>query len=235
MKKDLDGITFDDVTAYFFETRNKFIRSEYMWFECIYINAFIVRAYQINKGFQAMVESGNYICAAPLVRIQLETLLRLYGGLICNNDTYYKNLLEGKQLDNQKYKGKQLTYGYLCQLLGNFIADEGRLYKIYQNGNKYVHPTDTTFKAATTSEGRTVTIHNLEGKLYEEADMEELYQTMLYINICYASVLEEYLKIFKANCKLADQLKDGKKITDPEQIAEVKTKVDNFINATRKK
>lgn len=234
MKKDLNGITFDDVTAYFFETRNKFIRSGCIWFECLYVNAFIVRAYQLNKGFQAMVDAGNYICAAPLVRIQLETLFRLYGGYIYRNESYYQNLVNGKSLDSLKYKGKKLTYGYLAELLGKFLK-ENRLYQIYKNGNSFVHPSDKAFKAATSSEGRKITIQNLEGQLYEEADMEEIYMNMLYINICYASVLEAYLKLFYENVFAASQQPEGKPITDQETLLEVKNKINNLFNATRRK
>ena len=37
----------------------------------------IRRAIDVSKGFRAMIEAGNLVCAAPLVRLQLDTVLRV--------------------------------------------------------------------------------------------------------------------------------------------------------------
>lgn len=225
----------EDMANYFQSVRNFFItKAPALWFDNFFVNAILVRAYQLNKGFLELVNNGNFLCAAPLVRMQLETLCRCFGGLIADGDSYIPRFMYGKKVDNQTYNGKQLTYNYLVELLANsFGASE--LPRIYADGNKFIHPTDIAFKASVWNEGRKVTIQNLEGKLYEEEEMEALKADMFYVNYCYTRVLYQYQIEFMNNVKMADEGKESATpVTDPEEIDKFKDKIEGFLDSIKR-
>lgn len=231
MEIQLNGI--EDFGTFFYEMRKAFIRDgRSLWFDNFYVNAMVVRAHQINKGFLALVETGNYLCAAPLVRIQLETVLRLYGGLIADGDSYIPRFMEGKKVDNCTFNGKQLTYGYLAELLGNFTGLKF-LGELYTEGNKYIHPTDTAYKAAHWYKDGKLEVHNLESKLYEDSELEELKSKMFLVNYAYVPVLQEYLKVYHENLAMVEG-GESKPVTDKEEIRKFKDTVDGFLDNVKR-
>ena len=230
---EFDKFKLEDMAEYFSDVRNKFIRdTNSLWFDNFFVNAILVRAYQINKGFIELTNNGNYLCAAPLVRMQLETLCRCYGGLIADGNSYIERFMFGKKLDNQTFQGKQLTYTTLVNLLSEHQGFT-ELPRIYQDGNKFIHPTDIAFKASTWCVGRQVTIHNLGSKLYEDSEMEAIIDDMKYVNICYVKVLSLFEDLFNRNLEMAKGAKPVP-VTEPDHIEEVKDKVEGFLNNIRR-
>ncbi len=219
----------EDMTGYFASVRKKFIEdSPSLWYDNLFVNAILVRAYQINKGFIELTNSGNYLCAAPLVRMQLETLCRLFGGLIADGNSYVERFMYGKKLDNQTFQGKQLTYATLVELLAEF-HNLTELPRIYKEGNAFIHPTDIAFKASIWNENRKVTIHNLGSKLYEDSEMEVIIDDMKYVNICYIVVLSKYEELFDQNLEISKGA-IPEPLTNPEKIQEVKDTVEKFLD-----
>ena len=224
-----DDFKLEDMTGYFASVRKKFIEdSPSLWFDNFFVNAILVRAYQINKGFIELTNSGNYLCAAPLVRMQLETLCRLFGGLIADGESYIERFMYGKKLDNQTFQGKQLTYTTLVELLSEFHKLT-ELPRIYKEGNAFIHPTDIAFKASMWNENRTVTIHHLNSKLYEDSEMKAIIDDMKYVNLCYPSVLSKYEELFDQNLEISSGAV-SEPLTNPEKIQEVKDTVEKFLD-----
>lgn len=219
----------EDFGAYFNAVRNFFITdTTSIWFDNLFVNAILVRAHQINKGFIELTNNGNYLCAAPLVRMQLETLCRCYGGLIADGDSYIERFMFGKKLDNQTFQGKQLTYTTLVELLSEHHKLT-ELPRIYKEGNAFIHPTDIAFKASVWNENRKVTIHNLDSKLYEDSEMEAIKNDMFYVNCCYTVVLELFQKLYIQNLQLV-QNSESQPVTDEATIESVKDKVEGFLD-----
>lgn len=102
--------SIEDKASYISSVRDFFTNSPSIWMDNFYINSILVKAHQINKGFIALTDSANFICAAPLVRMQLEILRKLFGAYIADGDSYVLRYMKGQKLDNQTYNGKQLTY-----------------------------------------------------------------------------------------------------------------------------
>ena len=96
------------------------------------------RAVDVSSGFRAMVEQPNMNCAMSLVRMQIDTVCRLYSGLLAHDQkTFLIDVLEGKQITRLKgYDGNQMQDKYLVRrvaALYPWISD------VYDKTCGYVH------------------------------------------------------------------------------------------------
>jgi hypothetical protein len=61
------------------------------------------RAVALSLGFRTMVEQCNSLCALSMVRMQLDTVLRLYAGFFVNDHQQFcSDVLDGKQINTMK-------------------------------------------------------------------------------------------------------------------------------------
>lgn len=105
----------------------------------LFVHSITFRAEAINNGYQALTESGNYLCAIALIRMQLDNFLIAWAGLACKNrDEFYVAYQSGKPINKLTDKeGKLLTQNFIV----NSYAEIDPLVKeIYQNGNDFIHP-----------------------------------------------------------------------------------------------
>ncbi len=236
-----EGFTIEkleDFTRYFYEVRKACITdANAIYLDDFFYNAIVIRAYQINKGFLALYNTDNLISAAPLVRLQLETVCRCFGVQICDlPETYIHRFMEGKKVDNQTHNGKQLVYGYLIELLSN-TYDATELKRIYDEGNVTVHPSEKAFRAAnwaTTNPdvSTKIELKNLESKIFTQKEKDALYQDMLYVNLCYLFVLQNWIEL-KAQTE-AEPKGEPEEITDPEAKARFEGQVNRIWDAMKR-
>ena len=189
-KEDLEISSLEDMVTYFSKQRNFFIRElGFISYDTLFINAVIVRAYQLNKGFISLVSTGNYLCACPLVRIQLETVLSLWAALIADGN-YVERMLLGKSVDKSKHNGNYLSNSYLIRTLCEFI-NKPSLKELWDKGNNYLHPSYSSISKAIHRENNQIILENLECNL-SKSDLEQLTNEMLEINLAYIPILKEY-------------------------------------------
>ena len=194
-KEDLEISSLEDMANYFSKQRNFFIRElGFISYDTFFINAVIVRAYQLNKGFISLVSTGNYLCACPLVRIQLETVLSLWASLIADNN-YTERMLFGKSVAKSKHNGNYLSNSYLVRTLCEFI-NKPSLKELWDKGNNYLHPSYSSISKTIHRENRQIILENLEGNL-GKSEIEQLKNEMLEINLVYIPILREYEDILK--------------------------------------
>lgn len=194
-KEDLEISSLEDMVTYFSKQRNFFIRElGFISYDTLFINAVIVRAYQLNKGFISLVSTGNYLCACPLVRIQLETVLSLWASLIADNN-YTERMLLGKSVDKSKHNGNYLSNSYLIRTLCEFI-NKPSLKELWDKGNNYLHPSYSSISKAIHQENNQIILENLEGNL-GKSDLEQLQKEMLEINLAYIPILKKHEDILK--------------------------------------
>ena len=192
-KEDLEISSLEDMVTYFSKQRNFFIRElGFISYDTLFINAVIVRAYQLNKGFISLVSTGNYLCACPLVRIQLETVLSLWASLIADNN-YTERMLLGKSVDKSKHNGNYLSNSYLVSTLCEFI-NKPSLKELWDKGNNYLHPSYSSISKTIHRENNQIILENLECNL-SKSDLEQLTNEMLEINLAYIPILKEYKDI----------------------------------------
>ena len=189
-KEDLEISSLEDMVTYFSKQRNFFIRElGFISYDTLFINAVIVRAYQLNKGFISLVSTGNYLCACPLVRIQLETVLSLWASLIADGN-YTERMLLGKSVDKSKHNGNYLSNSYLIRTLCEFI-NKPSLKELWDKGNNYLHPSYSSISKAIHQENNQIILENLECNL-NKSELEQLKNEMLEINLAYIPILREY-------------------------------------------
>ena len=107
-----------------------------------FIIAILNRTINLNRGFSLLLNDNNFIAAAPLVRISMDTLLRLFASSISEpNRNDFAHLVMGGTPINQiksKISSKLLTDTFLYSELSK-LEDMGWVEKIYKRGNSFVH------------------------------------------------------------------------------------------------
>lgn len=100
--------------------------------------AAITRALSQNLGFVQLVESRNFLCAAPLVRLQLDIALRISAAwLVQNPHKFAEQVWDGEEVGKIKDKnGIRMTDAYLVDKLSlNFPW----VPKVYKHSSGFVH------------------------------------------------------------------------------------------------
>lgn len=107
----------------------------------LYCAAIVNRTLNLNKGFSAQIMSENFISAAPLVRISLDSLLRLFAAFQVgyNINTFANDVIQGKPINKIKDRHGSLMKDYYLVNLLSSRKRYGWVKKIYKDGNEYVH------------------------------------------------------------------------------------------------
>lgn len=102
----------------------------------------INRTVNLNSAFTLLIRNNNFIAGAPLVRINLDSLLRLYASIISEHDrnTFATEVRNGVKIRNMKLKGTKTSLQdiVLVKELSK-IEDMDWVQKIYDAGNSFVH------------------------------------------------------------------------------------------------
>ena len=79
------------------------------------------RSLAMSSGFRSMVEQRNSFCALPMVRMQLDTVLRLYAGFfVTDHQQFCRKVFQGAQIDRIKSDdGQQMKDRYLLHRLAH--------------------------------------------------------------------------------------------------------------------
>lgn len=100
------------------------------------------RTVNLNKAFTALMRDNNFIAAAPLVRLNLDSLLRLFAARISENDMneFAKRVYHGETIRKMKSHDKKgnLTDKYLVDQL-EAVGEMEWIRKVYDAGNSFVH------------------------------------------------------------------------------------------------
>ena len=86
----------------------------------LYLCASLNRTMSLLEGFISMIESENFLCAAPFLRLNLDTLLRLFASKMFNGTVheFSEQFIDGTRIDTLKdEQGKQLRDGYIVDVI----------------------------------------------------------------------------------------------------------------------
>lgn len=100
----------------------------------------INRSYNLLDGFIDLIDKKNIIAATPLIRMQLDNVLRFYAVFnVKNPHDFALKILDGAHISNlEDINGKLMTDSYLVQKL---VKDEKKKWisRVYNNTSGYVH------------------------------------------------------------------------------------------------
>lgn len=116
----------------------------------IYITGLLNRSVNIIRGFSSLMRDHNFIAAAPLVRVHLDSLLRLFAPQLINYnvDEFAMQVFQGTPIRKIKdNENKFLTDSHLVMKISDIDGFEW-VKKVYDTGNSFIHFTDQTIIAA---------------------------------------------------------------------------------------
>ena len=90
------------------------------------------------SGFRTMIKQNNFICAASMLRMQLDTALRAFGlGMVDDPEDFAKHLLQGGRYDTYKDSaGNQLRDRYLVKEVAKQFS---WVESVYKETSDFVH------------------------------------------------------------------------------------------------
>ena len=114
----------------------------------------IHRVIKVSMGFRALIDAGNFICAAPLVRLQLDSVLRLFAAsLVDDKGGLLERMLDNEPISRIKDRdGKRMTDTYLVEKLSKQPGLE-TLRGLYKRTSGFVHFSDIHVLATTRNMG----------------------------------------------------------------------------------
>lgn len=110
--------------------------------------AMLNRVVNINSGFCLLMRSNNFFASAPLVRINLDTLLRIFASYQTEMDrnAFALEVIAGKEIRKMKFAGSKdaLLDVHLVKKLSEIDGMQW-VKHIYDAGNSFVHFGDAIF------------------------------------------------------------------------------------------
>ena len=108
------------------------------------------RSLALSVGFRTMVRDQNLICAGAILRLQLDTALRIFAGFIVDNPHDFAiEVIEGKRINKIKdQNGRPMTDHYLVTQLARKYPEYQWIKSTYKETSNYIHFSDTHFFSA---------------------------------------------------------------------------------------
>lgn len=167
--------------------------------------ALLNRSLCLLSAFCDLIEKRNFIAAAPLLRLQLDTLLRGHAAwLVKDPHQFATDVLAGKSIRKMKDRtGKDMTDHHLVDTIAK---EHPQLRSVYERTSGYVHLSEAHFfNAIRAGDGKgkaNIKISETDSFIPEEAYIEAM-QAYLYIT----GTLFRYLEGWRLS-------KDGKATAD---------------------
>ena len=105
------------------------------------------RSIALSVGFRSMVSDQNLICAGAILRLQLDTALRIFAGFIVDDPHDFAiAVIEGKRINQMKdQNGRLMTDHYLITELARKYPEYQWIKSTYKETSNYIHFSDTHF------------------------------------------------------------------------------------------
>lgn len=104
--------------------------------------AVLNRSANLLDGFVTLARKRNFICCAPLLRLQIDNCLRFYAVFIVKDcHRFAMDVLQGTQINKMKDRnGKLMTDRYLAERLNE---EHPWILRVYERTSSYIHLSDT--------------------------------------------------------------------------------------------
>ena len=154
------------------------------------------RTVNLNKAFIKNSQENNFIAAAPLVRINLDSLLRIFAARLSEYEMheFAERVIKGEHIRSMRSREdnrQRLTDTYLVQRLS---AVEGMNWveRVYEAGNSFVHFSDTIVFSANNIKNMTGDNINLSIGFHDTFIPEdEKYGAALWMNKINHGIVEQ--------------------------------------------
>jgi hypothetical protein len=153
------------------------------------------RTVNLNKAFVNSMKDNNFIAAAPLVRINLDSLLRMYAARISeyNLNDFAQKVLNGEHIRRMRYYNsrEKLYDTFLVSKLSE-IKNMDWVKKVYESGNSYVHFCDKiVFSSQQVENKKNRTINFTIGEHDSFISIDEKIGAAIWMNKIIDSIIEQ--------------------------------------------
>ena len=106
--------------------------------------AVLKRSMSLLCGFCGLIRLKNFICAAPLIRLQLDNCLRFYAAHLVEDPHQFSiSVLSGKEIRKLKdQNGQSMTDYYLTEQFSKEFPDFSWIKKVYKKTSGFIHLSD---------------------------------------------------------------------------------------------
>lgn len=181
---------------------------EVLMADTAFLISIIRRAVELNKAFITLIDCGNYIAAAPLLRLQLDNMLYCYAGTIkANNNDFLVGFMDGSNWKNIEDKdGNKLSDDYLLDLIcRKFDTDEFK--RIYKESSNFIHLSSSHLYLSTFMADKK--IHFRLANYGNEEYIDGIKHIMLLINYGLLHILiTDWVKLRKEDMDWLEWLKE---------------------------
>jgi hypothetical protein len=108
--------------------------------------AVLNRSISLISGFCLMIQEENFICAAPLVRLQLDNAIRFYASFLAEDtNEFMSKFMKGdsiRSIKDPKTKNKftdEFLLNKLCEKMNSSNIHSDWLKSVYKNTSGYIH------------------------------------------------------------------------------------------------
>ena len=193
-----------------------------------FVGTVINRALALNEGYVELTQKGNYLCAIPLIRMQLDNALICYSGLLVNAPYLFEDSGIHKYKDK---RGNMMFEKYLKQELNKEFRGVST---IYSETSKYVHLTTKHMNASFKSDnGKTVSKIGDYNNIFTPEERKAIDANMIEVNNILLNTFVIWSKAVRNDLSLQDQLKLGVSLnimseTTQKEKQESSTLIDDF-------
>ena len=109
--------------------------------------AAIKRSLALSVGFRTLVRDQDLTCAGAILRLQLDTALRIFAGFIVDNPhDFAMAVIQGERINKMKdQNGRLMTDHYLVTQLAQKFPEYQWIKSVYERTSNYIHFSDTHF------------------------------------------------------------------------------------------
>lgn len=117
-----------------------------MYAEDLFACAVINRAISMVSGFVRLIKDENYLCAVPIIRMQLDNTLRFFAvSIVGDANDFFNFYVSGNKIEAYKdYRGNHMRDFYLKTCLEKKIKG---IQELYSETSRFVHLSDIHFLA----------------------------------------------------------------------------------------
>jgi len=163
----------------------------------IYALMVLKRSLSLVFGFAKMIRDRNFLCAAPLIRLQIDNLLRFRAAfLVPNQSQFVVDVIQGKEVRQlQDRTGKKMTDAYLQDVLS---SEYPWLKDAYKKTSGYIHLSEehffNTVRASSTSrEGAIEAYIGPDDKLVSDEIYQEALEDMILVTHSLLTYLADWV------------------------------------------
>jgi hypothetical protein len=161
----------------------------------LFLWSILNRAMSINRGFLCLTKEDNYLCAIPLMRMQVDNCIRLYGiHCVADPHAFIMSWMNGNKISTLKDKNNHKLTDRL--LVENLEEKYHNIVGIYDSACNFVHLSqENLYNTAQAIDGTREITCNITG--YDRIPdnvKDNIDKCMVYVNNILIDIIYDYAR-----------------------------------------